>query len=124
MKITREDVNRWSFLDFLTEFISGKPRQKVGYLEVQAGKRSAEILIDHEKKGYTNRSLVMSVGTYAIEIKHPQLSCDTFEVAIRDGATESVHVRRRLAGLQPLGHQAAVVGLKSRRAVQRLRVQI
>ena len=90
VKITKDDVNSWSFLDFVTEFISGKPRQKVGYLEVQASRPSAEILIDHEKKGYTNRSLVMTVGTYTIEIKHPQLSCDTYEVTIRDGASETV----------------------------------
>ncbi len=90
MKITKEDVNRWSFLDFLGEFISGQPRQKVGYLEVQANRPGAEILIDREKKGYTNRSLVMSVGTYTVDIRHPQLTCPTNEITIRDGATETV----------------------------------
>jgi hypothetical protein len=90
MKITKDDVSHWSFLDFLAEFIGGQPRQKVGYLEVQAGRPAAEILIDSERKGYTNRSLVMSVGTYTIDIRHPQLSCGAHEITIRDGATETV----------------------------------
>jgi hypothetical protein len=89
-KLTKEDVTRWSFIDFLTDFLSGQPRQKVGYLEVQSGKTGAEILIDSERKGYTNRSFVMSVGTYTVNIKHPTLACNTFEVSIRDGATETI----------------------------------
>ena len=89
-KITKEDVNRWTFLDFVTDFIGGKPRQKVGYLEVQASRQGAEILIDQQKRGYTNRSMVMSVGTYSVDIRHPQLNCATHQVDIRDGATETV----------------------------------
>lgn len=87
-QITSQDVASWSFLEFIKSFISGRPAQRVGFLEVVADQKGSQIAIDNAQKGVTNRNFVLTIGQYNVQIAGGKTPC-TDQIEIRDSITST-----------------------------------
>ncbi|HZT32117.1 MAG TPA: PEGA domain-containing protein [Bryobacteraceae bacterium] len=71
LRLRDADVLHFSFLDFLSGFF---PRlQPVGYLQVTSKPDRADITIDNQPKGFTNRVFVVSPGSHTVAIESPKI---------------------------------------------------
>ena len=71
MSLTARDVQRVTFRDFLERLFEGLKPRPVGYLEVTSTPERADIAINRDRKGYTNRVFVLTTGLHVVEIKRP-----------------------------------------------------
>lgn len=63
------DVRGFSFMDFLSRMLLPLSARPVGHLEIRSDPADAEIVLNREMRGYTNKVFVVSVGEHDLQVK-------------------------------------------------------
>lgn len=82
--ITVNDVQQNGFANFLKSFFSGNTAARVGYLMVDSDPKGATVNVNNRWFGLTERTIVLSVGTYSVDMTYSgaRLACPNQELRI------------------------------------------